>query len=263
VSMIAWFENWQEIWRSYRSGAELPPLRFRRGFTLRHRAEDRVLLQFFEVFRDRGYRRYITEPSQGTLVDIGANIGAVTLDWATRFSSIRIHAYEPHPATFVMLRANIEANHLTGRVTTYREAVGGRAGSLALRSGGSSMQTSAYGPGATAAGALDELNVEMVLLDKVIERCAGDGQIGLLKIDAEGAEADILEGARPQTLKQIRQFVIEYHDSLCVDALARCTRVLTRAGLRCFTRAISPDQGLLYAKREKDQDGYPPDGRFE
>jgi FkbM family methyltransferase len=257
VSMIAWFDNWQEIWRSYRSGAELPPLRFRRGFALRHRPEDQVLLQFFEVFRDRGYRRYITELSQGTLVDIGANIGAVTLDWATRFSSIRIHAYEPHPATFAMLRANVEANHLTRRVTTHREAVGGHAGTLALCSGGSSMQTSAYGPGAPAAGAFDEVKVAMVSLDKVIERCTADGQIGLLKIDAEGAEADILEGARPETLKEIRQFVIEYHDSLCVDALGRCARVLTRAGLRCFTRPISPDQGLLYAKREKDQGGCP------
>ncbi len=250
MSMIAWFDNWRELWSCYRNGTELPPLRFRRGFVLNHRPEDQSLVQFHEIFRDKNYRRCITEPDRGTIVDIGANIGTVTLDWTTRISSIRIHAYEPHPATFAVLRANIEMNHLTRRVTTYREAVGGHTGTLALRGGGSSIETSAYGSGA-AVGAFDEVSVPMVSLDAVIERCIGDGLIALVKIDAEGAEAEILEGARPKTLQEIWQFVIEYHESLCADALARCIRVLTPAGFRCLTRPVSSDQGLLYARREE------------
>ncbi|HVA40413.1 MAG TPA: FkbM family methyltransferase [Candidatus Binataceae bacterium] len=249
VSMIAWFDNWREVWLSYRSGAAIPPLRFRRGFVLHHRPEDQVLLQFFEVFRDKSYRRYITEPRFGTMVDIGANIGAVTLDWMTRFLEIRVQAYEPHPATFAMLRANIEANGLTPRTVIYPEAVGGRTGMTGLRAGGLSMETTAYGIGATA-HALNEFSVPMVALDTVIERCASDGPIGLVKIDAEGAEADILEGAHPETLKEIRQFVIEYHDGLSPNALARCERVLAGAGFRCATPSARPAQGLLYAWRD-------------
>jgi FkbM family methyltransferase len=252
VSMIAWFDNWQEIWRSYRSGAELPPPRFRRGFVLRHRPEDQVLLQFFEIFRDRGYRRYITELSQGTLVDIGANIGAVTLDWATRFSSIRIHAYEPHPATFAVLRENVEVNHLAPRIAMYREAVGSRTGTIALRAGGLSMETTVYGAGATNRPSA-EFSVAIVALDEVIERCAGDGPIALAKIDAEGAEVEILEGARPETLGEIRQFVIEYHNNLCPNALERCERLLASEGLRCVARPATRDQGLLYAWRDRVQ----------
>ena len=249
VSMIAWFDNWREVWLSYRSGAEIPPLRFRRGFVLRHRSEDQVLLQFFEVFRDKSYRRYITEPHFGTMVDIGANIGAVSLDWATRLQHVRVHAYEPHPGTFATLRENVEANHETPRIVTYQEAVGGRTGTLVLHTGGSSMENSAYGPGA-AARTLDEIGVAMVALDTVIERCSGDGQIGLVKIDTEGAEADILEGAHPETFKEIRQFVIEYHDGLSPNALARCESVLAGAGFRCATPSARPAQGLLYAWRD-------------
>lgn len=249
VSMIAWFDNWREVWLSYRSGAEIPHLRFRRGFVLHHRPEDQVLLQFFEVFRDKNYRRYITEPRFGTMVDIGANIGAVSLDWATRLQGIRIHAYEPHPGTFAMLRENVDANHEAPCIATYQEAVGGRTGTLVLRTGGSSMENSAYGS-STAARKLDEIGVTMVSLDMVIERCSGDGPIGLVKIDAEGAEADILEGAHPETLKEIRQFVIEYHDGLCPNALARCERVLADAGFRCATPPARPSQGLLYAWRD-------------
>jgi FkbM family methyltransferase len=250
ASMIASFANWDEVWRRYRRGAQLPPLQFRRGFVLRHRPEDQALLQFYDVFRDKSYRRYIVEPRAGTIVDIGANIGAVTLDWMTRLLEIHVRAYEPHPATFAMLRANIEANGLAARIVTYPEAVGGRSGVIALRASGPSMETTAYGVGATAR-ALEEFSVPMVTLDTVIERCIGDGPIGLVKIDAEGAEAEILEGAHPQTLKEIRQFVIEYHDSLCPDALARCERALAGANFRCATQPARPDQGLLYAWRDR------------
>jgi FkbM family methyltransferase len=244
--MIAWFDNWREVWRCYRSGTELPPLRFRRGLVLRHRPEDQPLLQFLEVFRLKNYRRYVTEPRRGTVIDIGANIGVVTLDWADRLPNLRIHAYEPHPATYAMLRENTEANHATERIATYEEAVGGRTGTLVLRTSGLSMETSGYGAG-VAAPKLDEISVAMVALDKVVERGAGDGPIALAKIDAEGAEVDILESARLESLREIRQFVIEYHNHLYPNALERCERLLTGAGFRCVARPANRDQGLLYA----------------
>jgi len=244
VCMIAWFENWSEVWRCYRTGAPLPPLRFRRGFTLYHGSGDQVLLQFYEVLRDRSYRRFIREPRCGTVVDIGANIGVVTLDWATRLPYLRVHAYEPHPRSFGRLCENVQTNHLTTRVFVYEEAVGGRTGNVSLRAGGLSMETSAYGGGTTH---VEELSVAMVSLDTVIQRCAGP--IALAKVDAEGAEVDILEGADSEALKEIRQFVIEYHNSLCPFALERCEGALADADFHCVTRPATSDQGLLYAWR--------------
>ena len=62
----------------------------------------------------------------------------------------------------------------------------------------------------------------------------------LVKIDTEGAEADILEGARPQTLKAIRQFVIEYHDALCSDELCSMRARIGNAGFHCIARPRGP-----------------------
>src|SRR5260370_25386181 len=90
----------------------------------------------------------------------------------------------------------------------------------------------------------------MVPLHTVIRRCIGDGPIALVKIDAEGAEAGILEGADAETLKEIRQFVIEYHNSLCPGALERCERVLADAGFRCRnTRSISISTASTWRRR--------------
>src|SRR5579872_5047834 len=74
-------ENWGPVWAARR---ELPGpgLRFRSGATLRGGPGDNPLQCFFTVFRDRCYRRYVSEPDEGMYVDIGANIGLVSLDWA-------------------------------------------------------------------------------------------------------------------------------------------------------------------------------------
>lgn len=249
VSMIAWFDNWREVWGCYRRGTELPPLRFRRNLVLHHRPGDVALVQFYDVFRDKNYRRYITEPRHGTIVDIGANIGVVSLDWASRLPHVRIHAFEPHPGTFAMLAENITANHLLERVICHQQAVGREAGTLTFRTAGLSVLTTAHKN--LADNATGEFTASTVSLDQIVERCAQDGAVGLVKIDAEGAEAEILEGARPETLKEIRQFVIEYHDSMCPNALVRCEGVLTGAGFRCAIRPTQTNLGMLYAWRDR------------
>ena len=248
LTMIMWFDNWSDTWGRYRSGVDLPPLRFRSGLVIRHRSEDQPLLQFYEVFRQHNYRRYITEHKQGVMIDIGANIGFVTLDWAVRLPNVCVHAYEPHPATFAMLRANVDMNCPASRVKLYQEAVGRDTGIVALRASALSMGTTAY-HSATPARKFDEFSAPVIALDQVIERCEADGPVRLVKIDAEGAEADILEGAQPETLIRIRQFVIEYHDFLCPNALVRCKRRLVDAGFSCIERPANATAGLLYALR--------------
>jgi hypothetical protein len=81
------------------------PLRFRQGFILHHSPSDVAMGAFLEVFGGRLYRRYLNEPDAGVMVDLGANIGMVTLDWASRLSKVVVHAYEPIMTTFPPTRA--------------------------------------------------------------------------------------------------------------------------------------------------------------
>jgi FkbM family methyltransferase len=248
TSTVVQLKNWPELWPRLlrnRTTAESPALRFRRGLVLRYRPEDLALAQYVEVFLHKIYRQLIHEPRHGAMVDIGANIGAVSLDWASRLSLVRVHSYEPHPRTFATLQENVAANHLPERVICHQEAVGRTAGTLTFHTTDISVLTTAYTDHTN--GATGEFTASTVSLEEVIERCAPDGPVGLVKIDAEGAEADILEGARPQTLKAAGQFVIEYHDTLCEHSRARCERVLSDAGFRCISRPLAPQVGLLYA----------------
>lgn len=234
------------VWRLYFAEKSLPPLKFRRGIVLHHSPDDGPVPLALEIFGDKEYRRHITFPTQGNMIDIGANIGANVLDWATSSDRFFIHAYEPNPKTFETLLRNIDSNALTGKVVVYNEAVGEKKGELKMWTNVPSLIATGYSNAKPCPGAV-RINVPMVDLNEVVRRA--DGTIELMKIDTEGAEADILEGASESTFGMIKQIILEYHEQITPGSLKRCQRKLEFAGFHCRVVPNKKDNsvGLLYA----------------
>jgi FkbM family methyltransferase len=212
--------NWREVWRAYASQTLMPPLRFRNGLVFRHGPRDSPGPLFFEIFANGCYRRGLPAALTGDVVDIGANIGAFTLDAATRYERAIVHAYEPDPETCAVLRQNVDANGLSSRVRIWNEAVAAEPGSLRLWRGDGSVVVSAHLPAASRGEPCD---VPAVTLHDVLVRTSG--RIGVLKMDCEGAEADILEAAGP-ALDAVQYMVAEFHSGLVPDVVPRIRRVL-------------------------------------
>lgn len=244
--MVLCLKNWHRVAFGWLR-ANPTPLIFRSGLIIEGSEGEDALQGFDSVFRDRDYRRFVEEPESGQLVDIGANIGALSLDWLRRRPTVTVHAYEPNPRTFSALQKNVRLNGFAGRVHLYNEAVWSGEGTLTLhRDRASSVATTAF-PDREAVG--DPFVVETVGLDEVIGRCPANPRIKLLKIDTEGAEAEILEGAAPGTLARVDQCILEYHDFRVPGALARCRKVLESNGFRCVVQPVGALQGMLYAVR--------------
>ena len=206
--------NWREVWRAFQTGSSAPPpLRFRNGLILRGRPEDTPILLFFEVFAAGCYRRLVA-PCNGVVADLGANIGAFTLDWAQRNPRARVHVYEPDPATCAILRENVTANRLDARVTIWNDAVAYSDGQISFARNALSLGSR------TGRGAL---SVSGVSLATVVERAGGS--LDLLKVDVEGAEADLLEGGAA-VLPHVRHIVGEYHEQLMPGVRARIEAAL-------------------------------------
>jgi FkbM family methyltransferase len=236
---IRWLKNWRAVWSAYRSSATIPPLEFRAGFTVHHQPGDEPVMLMLEIFAEGCYRRYLEKPVREAMIDIGGNIGMTTLDFASRAPALEVDIYEPNPRTRAILITNIESNGLDRRVVIHPEAVGRAPGELTLRLGAHSGVATGYGQGG------EEFRVPLIDLNQVVH-----GKVSLLKIDAEGAEGDILEGASAATLARIDQVILEYHENFCPGVARRCTRSLEAAGFRVDVHAIAPEQGLLYACRE-------------
>jgi FkbM family methyltransferase len=126
----------------------------------------------------------------GTFVDVGANIGLVTVPAAKRVGpSGRVIAIEAHPRIFDFLCRNVSGNHLRN-VDAVHSAVGDKTGSVA-------MVYNVADAGSTQVAsdaASDGVRVPMDTLDNILAS-AGVSRIEYLKIDVEGYELPVLRGA--------------------------------------------------------------------
>src|SRR3954452_22972396 len=131
------------------------------------------------------------------LYDIGANVGVYSLIAAKRpRGALRVLAFEPGYANFAALCTNIALNGVGDDVTPLPITLGSE-----TRLG--RFRYSDVAPGAALhAGAVDDVDVEAVFeqpvlvyrLDELVERFALPGP-GHLKIDVDGAELAVLQGA--------------------------------------------------------------------
>jgi len=246
--MFWYLRNWREVWAAYRLSQPLPALQFRRGFVLNHGPADDPILLLHTVFARSEYGALASARPRARaarhLVDIGANIGSVTLDLVSRDPAMKVDAYEPNPATFDTLARNVRDNALESRVRVFREAVAGRNGVVTLWSGESSVLSSTSG-GAAIGGV--SVSVPAVSLDDAIRR-TGAAKVAV-KIDAEGAEVEMLESASAATLAAIEELALEYHDTIVPRARERCLAVLAKAGFVCRSLPFNGHQGILVAHR--------------
>ena len=125
--------------------------------------------------------------------DIGANIGMVTV-WLSHLvgPNGRVHSFEPNPLLCERLTAAIERNGLSN-VTLHEFALGSAAGELSLcipnDNAGAASLVRRKDPSRSKT-----ISVPVQRLTDVAER-EGIRSVRFIKIDVEGFEAEVLEGA--------------------------------------------------------------------
>lgn len=168
-----------------------------------------------------------------TALDIGAHSGLFSLLAARRHPRLSVHAVEPLARAFALLESNVALNRLDN-VTCHRVACGGRSGWSQLHvpeEGAVTMMASLVAGWSEAVVTED---VECVTLDRLVE-ATGVSDIGVIKLDAEGSEADVLEGA-VRLLNEQRPFILcEVLDRSGLGG--RITAALAGRGYRFFTIA--------------------------
>jgi FkbM family methyltransferase len=227
------------------------PIRYtdRYGLTYRLHPTDDLELYFrhhgwFEVGEQEFCRRYL-RPGM-TAVDVGAYIGMYSCLMASLVGPTgRVHAFEPSPEAFERLGDSIRLNRLTNVVANRCVVFSGRA-TLPLFLYGPPFQSlnSVVHGALQRGGALmrpqSEIVAETVSLDGYCAEHAID-RIDFLKLDAEGAELEVVTGAaRLLGRAAIRALLLE----VGVGA-ARVRERLEAFGFRFF--AVERDGSLTRA----------------
>jgi FkbM family methyltransferase len=136
-----------------------------------------------------------TPQEQPVAIDIGANIGFFTVALASVKNSV-VHAFEPIPETFARLKANLVDNQLLEKVTLNPMAVGAEVGFVEFQKFENSPATNRLLiPGKSHPDASTTQRVRVTTLDHY---CAEKNikTIDFLKIDVEGMEPFVLQGAQ-------------------------------------------------------------------
>ncbi len=126
------------------------------------------------------------------VVDVGANIGFLTL-LACKLSGPegRVVAFEPNPDVHELLQSNVEINAFRGWCETRAQAVDRCAGHLRLTWNPHQEES-----GRVVSEQMQNLAQKNALVEAVsLDEALGDARVDLLKIDTEGCEQRVLEGA--------------------------------------------------------------------
>lgn len=162
-----------------------------RFFAKRRRRDAKMLRRALARLDAHGLEARVRE---GILLDVGANIGSVCLVAVGALGFPRAIALEPEPENFRLLRANTVINFLDDRVDAYQLAAADEPAPVELAlskhsSGGHRVRS-------VASGVKETIEVEAVRLDTFLDRIGIDPtEVGLLWIDVNGLDAQVLAGA--------------------------------------------------------------------
>jgi len=160
--------------------------------------------------------RHMTKDS--VFVDIGANFGLFSV--IAGKSGAKVYAWEPNPFLVAFLRQNLDMNYIDGTIIEYAAWTDSQNNmNLSVPFhllGGGSLITDWNG---------EDVPVQTKRFDEVHSSLK---RIDLVKIDVEGAEAQVLEGtSRLVEQKIIGCFCIEYqHDRLTSEGARRLYNIL-------------------------------------
>jgi FkbM family methyltransferase len=179
-----------------------------------------------------------------TFVDAGANWGYFSLVAAARVGSAgRVVALEPDPRMVEQFEANVRLNAMP-QIRLQAAAASAGAGTVALEGyapGSTNRGTSRIRP--SGSGAAGGVTVPTVAIDDLLDGLAIQ-RVDVIKIDVEGAEADVLAGMRAGLLAhRYQRIFIELHPDLLTErgtSADACCAVLRGAGYRGWTFDHSP-----------------------
>lgn len=235
MTMPAWQKKVRKwIFRDYLSDRHRLRRRFGAIWLLRYsNSIDRKLIlgELYESAQLAYCSELIERQNLDTFIDIGANIGLYTVYLCTQNSGLKnIECFEPDLRNYNNLCAHLLLNNLNDRARTHPVGLSNKSGSITfLRNKGNSTGHSRIAetaPSSTRSEKFEEISIPIATADSVLNGIAG--QRILIKIDVEGHEIQVCEGATNLLSANVCYVQME----ILEDQERRIAELESRAGLR-------------------------------
>lgn len=133
--------------------------------------------------------------ANGFILDVGAHTGESALAFRQNFPQAVIHSFEPISFIFEVLRRNCQ---LDPNIHCHNLALGDKPGELSIALSDREAINTMNSLNAVATAATPQELTQTVKITSLDDFCASQGikQVAVLKIDVEGFECQVLDGAR-------------------------------------------------------------------
>lgn len=187
--------------------------------------------------RDRFHLRDVKFSPGDVMVDIGCNIGLLSLSVASLNPQVRVYGFDASPLAIQCFREGIAANQFEN-VQCFQVAVGAESKKgVKFYSNGKEFSCIVQ-EGLNTSNPVPDAVVNMISIDDIFDSALlGIDRVRYLKMDIEGGELvifDRLFGARQDILDRIDCLHLEIHGDKTFDATALSEKVLAKFGDRVF-----------------------------
>jgi FkbM family methyltransferase len=167
------------------------------------------LTTLFEIFVNDDYSFKGDVNSKFNILDIGANVGYFSTFISRKFSNAKVFSFEPFPNTFKRLSENIANNNLTN-IKAFEFAVSDFNGTSDFYSfdwaGCNTLIDRKFDE-----GHYEKTTVNVMCFDDIF-KLTGEDSFEFGKIDCEGSEYQIFLNSKDESIKKIKNYIIEVHD---------------------------------------------------
>lgn len=175
---------------------------------------DKIVIK--EIFHENVYAVEQSDINEGTVIDIGANVGAFTI-FASVLGAKRILSLEPDSFNYNILVDNIGRNNLEG-IEAIKLGVLDKESEVDIINGqGASFVIGSRELSENAQKNLDEVEhfeetIKTISLNDVFEKYKVD-ECKVLKVDVEGSEYKIFQTVSEDVMKKINYITMEFHQT--------------------------------------------------
>jgi FkbM family methyltransferase len=172
--------------------------------------KDMIAIELFmNGFYEKGLVEMLTKniPANGVLIDVGANIGSISIPLSKMRPDISIVAVEASPWIYKVLKRNIQANNASN-ITPLNYAVYSESGkTLAMYA-----PKDLFGKGSLkSVYTKDAEMVETITIDDIKKKCSLVA-IHFIKVDVEGFEASVFSGMSQLSMADKPKIVFEFSE---------------------------------------------------
>ncbi len=164
-----------------------------------------IYFGFYEASRENLFQLH---PNPDTILDIGANIGEISLRFAKTYPQASIHSFEPFPPTFNSLKRNASLNSFSN-IELHPLGLGSKPGEVFFE------ERAIGNPGMNRVTSNPEKSTQKIRIS-TLDSFAEENQlasVSIIKIDVEGYEHEVLKGAVNLLTRNKPLLFIELDDS--------------------------------------------------